>query len=74
MTSDYVRSGILDRDTLQKTCHILECRYVFQPSLAAFRQFMEDRFRFFGLRVFQTRVTTLRLSLQIYDAHTGEIV
>jgi hypothetical protein len=35
---------------------------------------MDDRFRFFGLRVFQTRVTILRLSLQIWDAYTGEIV
>ena len=74
MTSDYFTSGILDRDTLRKICQTLECQYVFQPSLAAFRQYMEDRLRFFGLRVLQTRVTTLRLSLQIWDAHTGEIV
>jgi len=74
MTSDYFKSGILDRDTLRKICQTLECRYVFQPSLAAFRQYLDDRLRFFGLRVFQTRVTILRLSLQIWDAHTGEIV
>jgi len=74
MTSDYFTSGILDRDTLWKICQTLECRYVLQPSLAAFRQYMDDRLRFFGLRVFQTRVTILRLSLQIWDAHTGEIV
>jgi hypothetical protein len=74
MTSDYFKSGILDRDTLRKICQTLECQYVFQPSLAAFRQYMDDRLRFFGLRVFQTRVTILRLSLQIWDAHTGEIV
>lgn len=74
MTSDYFTSGILDRDTLRQICQTLECQYVFQPGLAAFRQYMDDRLRFFGLRVFQTRVTTLRLSLQIWDAHTGEIV
>jgi len=74
MTSDYFTSGILDRDTLQKICQTLECQYVLQPSLGSFRQYMEDRLRFFGLRIFQTRVTTLRLSLQIWDAHTGEIV
>ena len=74
MTSDYLTSGILDRDTLRKICQTLECRYVLQPSLAAFRQYMDDRLRFFGLRVFQTRVTILRLSLQIWDAQTGEIV
>ena len=74
MTSDYFTSGILDRDTLRKICQTLECQYVFQPSLAAFRQYMEDRLRLFGLRVLQTRVTILRLSLQIWDAHTGEIV
>jgi len=32
MTSDYFKSGILDRDTLRKICQTLECRYVFQPS------------------------------------------
>ena len=74
MTSDYLKSGILDHDTLRKICQTLECGYVFQPSLAAFRQYMDDRLRFFGLRVFQTRVTILRLSLQIWDAQTGEIV
>ena len=74
MTSDYFTSGVLDRDTLRKICQTLECQYVFQPSLAAFRQYLDDRLRFFGLRVFQTRVTILRLSLQIWDAHTGEIV
>jgi len=74
MTSDYFKSGILDRDTLRKICQTLECGYVFQPSLAAFRQYMDDRLRFFRLRIFQTRVTILRLSLQIWDAQTGEIV
>ena len=73
MTSGYFTSGVLDRDTLRKICQTLECQYVLQPSLAAFRQYLDDRLRFFGLRVFQTRVTILRMSLQIWDAHTGEI-
>lgn len=74
MVSDYLLSGILDRDMLNDIGPALGARYVFQPGLAAFSQSMSGRFSAFGLRIFQTRVSVLRLSVQIWDTQTGEIV
>jgi hypothetical protein len=74
MVSDYMLTGILDRDTLNDIGQALGARYVFQPGLAAFSQSMSGRFSAFGLRIFQTRVSVLRLSVQIWDTQTGGIV
>ncbi|MBI4003218.1 MAG: hypothetical protein HY348_15740 [Nitrospira defluvii] len=74
MVADYVRTGILNRAGLEKIGRAIHVAYVFQPNLASFSQSMSGRFSFFGLRVLQTRVTTLRLSLQLWDTRTGDIV
>jgi hypothetical protein len=74
MVSQYLQSGILDRMALEKVSKALNARYVFQPSMAAFAQSVSGRFSIFGLRLIQTRVSTLRLSVQIWDARSGEIV
>lgn len=74
MVAAYARTGILNRAGLQELGVALQAGYVFQPSLASFSQSMSGRFSFFGLRVLQTRVTMLRLSLQLWDTRTGDIV
>ncbi len=74
MMSMYVRSGILNQATLEKVGQALHARYVFLPTMAAFSQAMSGRLSFFGLRVFQTRISMLRLSVQLWDTRTGEIV
>ena len=74
MALDYSQSGILHRGTLNQIADTVGCHYVFQPSMAEFRQALDTRLRFFGLRVFQTRITNLRLSLQLWDARSGEIL
>ncbi|MGZ8393834.1 MAG: hypothetical protein ACXWWJ_03610 [Nitrospira sp.] len=74
MVSDYVRTGILNRAGLEKIGQAVHVAYVFQPSLASFSQSMSGRFSFFGLRVLQTRVTTLGMTLQLWDTRTGDIV
>ncbi len=74
MMSEYIYSGILDRATLQKIGHAVGARYIALPSMAAFSQSASARLSFFGLRVFQTRISMLRLSLQLWDARSGEIV
>jgi hypothetical protein len=74
MVSDFQLTGILDREILQRIGQSLGVRYFFQPGLAGFSQSMSGRFSIFGLRVFQTRVSVLRLSAQIWDAQSGEIV
>ena len=74
MVSTYARTGILDRVGLEKIGRALYATYVFQPILASFSQSMSSRLSIFGLRILQTRVTALRLTLQLWDTRTGEIV
>jgi len=74
MISEYLRSGILNRAGLEKIGQALEVGYVFQPSMAAFSQFTSSRFSLLGLRLFQTRISTLRLSVQLWSTRSGEIV
>ena len=51
-------------------------RYVFQPRLAAFTQTMYDRWTFPGLGVLlvQVRSSNLRMSLQLWNTETGELL
>jgi len=74
MVSEYLRSGILNRGALEKIGQALNARYVFQPSMATFSQSVSGRFSAFGLRLFQTRISMLRLSVQLWDTRSGEIV
>jgi hypothetical protein len=76
MRMDYAQSNILDRNTLRKIGAALGVRYVFQPRLAAFTQTLYDRWEFPGLniQVLRTRVSILRLALQLWDTETGDLV
>lgn len=74
MVSEYVRNGILKRAVLERIGRALEVGYVFQPSMAAFSQSTSGRLSVLGLRLFQTRISTCRLSIQIWDTRSGEIV
>lgn len=73
MVSGYIRTGILHRPVLEKMGQALQANYVMQPSLATFSQSMSGRFSFFGLRLIQTRVSILRLTVQLWDTRMGEI-
>lgn len=74
--NDYDQSNILDRDALRKFRDTVGVRYLFQPRLAAFTQVMQDRWKFpaLDLRLTQTRSSIMRLSLQLWDGETGELV
>jgi hypothetical protein len=76
MRVDYELTNILDGAMLRKIAAAIGVRYVFQPRLAAFSQMMIDRFKFPGLdlRLTQTRSSIIRISLQLWDAETGEVV
>lgn len=76
MRVDYELTNMLDRESLRKIGSAVGVRYVFQPRLAAFEQMMTDRWTFpiFNVRMTQTRSSIMRLSLQLWDAETGELV
>lgn len=76
MRADFEVSHILDGGMLRKIASALGVRYVFQPHLAAFSQTMTDRWSFppIDLRMMQTRSSIMRISLQLWDTDTGEIV
>ncbi|BCA53105.1 hypothetical protein W02_02450 [Nitrospira sp. KM1] len=76
MRNDALQSNMLDRDLLNKLSAAVGARYVFQPRLTAFTQTMTDRWKFPALdfRVSQTRSGIMRLSLQLWDAETGDLI
>ena len=76
MRASYELTNILDGGALRKIGSAIGVRYVFQPHLAAFSQTMTDRFQFpgFDFRIAQTRSSIMRLSLQLWNVETGEMV
>ena len=76
MRSDAEQSGILDVALLRKMGQALGARYAFQPRLAFFSQEMTDRFTFpaLNIRFSHTRSSLLRLSLQLWDTESGELL
>ena len=76
LRNDYEESTILDRDVLRTIAGAVQARYVFQPRLAAFSQIMSDRWQFPGLNVWLVRIRSsiIRLSLQLWDTETGNLV
>ena len=74
--NDYDQSNILDHNTLRTFREAVVARYVFQPRLAAFTQVMQDRWKFpaLDLRLTQTRSSVMRISLQLWDGETGELL
>lgn len=73
MFEDYRLAGIFDNEALQKVARVTETRYVAQLKLGAFRQESKDRFGMLGLRVLQTKTSTIRLFLQIWDSTDGSV-
>lgn len=76
MRADAEQSNVLNRESLKKIGTAIGARFVFQPRLAAFTQVMHDRWTFpaFGIVVSQTRQSDLRISVQLWDASTGELL
>jgi hypothetical protein len=70
----YGRSGIPERERLQRIGAALGSRYLLQPGLAEFNQSLVDKFEFTGLKIVKTRISALRLWLQVWDTQTGHIL
>jgi len=73
MFEDYRLTGIFDRETLQKVAQVTKTRYLVQLKLGAFRQESKSRFGMLGLRVMETKTSTIRLFLQIWDSQDGSV-
>jgi hypothetical protein len=74
LIAGFGRGGILERKPLQRIGSALSSRYVLLPGLAEFNQVIIERLSIYGWKFIQSRVTTLRLWLQLWDAQTGKIL
>jgi hypothetical protein len=74
LVSGFARSGILERKHLGRIGSALGARYVLQPGLGAFTETLADKFEIAGWKLIRTRITTLRLWLQLWDTETGRML
>ena len=73
MFEDYRLTGIFERETLRKVADVTGVRYLAQLKLGAFRQESKSRFGMLGFRVLETKTSTIRLFLQIWDSTDGSV-
>src|SRR4029078_2045869 len=74
LIAGFGRAGILEREPLQRLGAALSSRYVLLPGLAEFNQVIIDRLSIYGWNFIQSRVTTLRLWLQLWEIQTGKVL
>ena len=73
MAEEYRVTGIFERGLLRQLAQATKVRYIAQLKLAGFRQDSRERWGILGLRIFETKSTTLRLFLQIWDSKDGSV-
>lgn len=73
LLSSYSASGILERQGLSKIGSALGARYLMLPGLAEFNQTVIDKFEALGFKLVRTRITSIKLWLQLWDVRTGQI-
>jgi hypothetical protein len=71
---DYLQTGILDGNVLEKVGDAGGVRYLAQLNLANFEQTSRSRFSLLGLRFVETKLANMRVFLQVWDSQTGKIV
>src|SRR5215470_739338 len=74
LIAGFGRSSILERERLQRIGSALGSGYVLLPGLAEFNQVIIDRVSIYGWNFIQSRVTTLRVWLQLWDIKMGQIL
>lgn len=74
LLAGFTPGGVLDRQRLRPIGAALGSRYLLLPGLAEFNQLIMDKYDFVGFKLVRTRITTLRLWLQLWDAQTGRIL
>ena len=73
LLAGFGRSGVLERKRLQSLGTAVGCRYVLLPGVAGHDEVLVDRFEITGLKIVRSRITTLRLWLQLWDTRTGRM-
>jgi len=73
MFEDSRLSGIFSRDTLRKVSKVTGVRYLAQLKLGGLRQESKNRWGLLGIRMLETKTTSLRLFLQIWDGENGSV-
>jgi hypothetical protein len=74
LISGFVRSGILERERLQRIGSGLGSRYILLAGLAELSQVLVDKFELAGIKVVRNRVVTMRLWLQLWDTQQGHLL
>lgn len=74
MIEDYRITGLFDRSIIRKVGAATGTRYLAQLKLAGFRQESKNRWGALGFRIFDTKASSVRLFLQIWDSSDGAIV
>ena len=73
MFENYRVTGIFDREIVQKVARVTGARYLAQLKLGSFRQESKGRFGLMGIRLLETKTSTIRLFLQIWDSSDGSV-
>ena len=73
MFGEYNKTGILQKETLNRIAQAVNTRYFAQLKLAHFSQNRDTRLRIFGLRLFETKNANLRVFMQIWDSADGSV-
>jgi len=74
LLSGFTRTGVFERKRLQSLGSALRSRYVLVPGLAGFDEVLGDSFEISGLKIVRSRISTLRLWLQLWDTQTGRLL
>jgi hypothetical protein len=71
---DYEITGIWNKEVLRKIGKAMGVRYLIQPELIKFETWTNTRVNLVGIRLMETRESTIRVFMQIWDTETGAIV
>lgn len=73
MLRGYYSTGILESTRLQKIGRLLGVRYIIYPKLVEFKQGQSNRLSVFGLSLFKTHESHIKLYMEIWNTETGRI-
>ena len=71
--ANYHGGELLDKSSLKQISQATGVRYIAELKMASFLQESEDRFGVLGLHLVDTKKSSIRLSLQIWNSEDGSI-